>query len=102
MAEFIAIETEDAPYAVKLAMAAALLNRLEDSRYPETISGILEAAGYRSVRHTASYGAALSAVRAAAMGMDVTNGARVWAREGSAAALEMIVTFSAAGWVFGE
>ncbi len=102
LAEFIALRTGDAPYAVKLAMAAALLNRVEDSRYPETVSGVLSAAGYKGARHTAAYDAALSAVRTAAAGMDVTDGATAWARAGSADAARLHVTFSAAGWVFGE
>lgn len=102
LAEFIAAKTGDAPYAVKLAMAAAILNRVDDSRYPETVSGVLSALGYRTVRRTEAYGAALSAVRTAAAGMDITEGATAWAREGSVEAALMRVTFSAAGWVFGE
>ena len=101
LAEFILAEAEDAPYAVHLAIAAALLNRLTDARYPDTVSTVVSAAGYRAVRHTASYDLALSAVRTAAAGMDITNGATAWAREGTESAALIHRTFSAALWVFG-
>ena len=101
LAQFIAAEAEDAPYAVHLAMAAALLNRLADNRYPDTVSGILSTAGYRTARRTPAYDSALSAVRTAAAGMDFTDGATVWARSNTEKAAAIRVTFSAAGWVFG-
>ncbi len=102
MAEYILSRASDAPYAVHLAMAAALLNRLSDERYPDTVSGVLRAAGYTKVRHTKAYQSALSAVRTAAAGLDITDGAVMWARENTADAAGMHVLFSIAGWVFGE
>ncbi len=101
LTEFILAEAEDAPYAVHLAMAAALLNRLTDARYPDTVSTVVSAAGYRGARHTASYDLVLSAVRTAAAGMDITNGATAWAREGTDEGARILATFRAAGWVFG-
>lgn len=102
MAEYIAAKTEDAPYAIRLAMAAAILNRLSDARFPDTISGIVSAAGYAPTRHTKAYESALSAVRTAAAGVDITDGAVVWAHTDSAEASAIRVTFSASGWVFGK
>lgn len=101
IAEYIAAKTEDAPYAVRLAMAAAILNRLSDERFPDTVSGILSAVGYSPARHTKAYESALSAVRTAAAGLDITDGAVLWAHADSADAMKMRVTFSVADWVFG-
>ncbi len=101
LAVYIAAQTETAPYAVQLAMAAALLNRLTDTRYPDSVSGILSAARYGVVRRGEMYDRALSAVRTAAAGMDITDGATEWARAGTADGERMLVTFRAAGWVFG-
>ena len=95
-------EAEGAPYAVHLAMAAALLNRLEDDRYPDTVSGVLSLAGYRTRRHTASYDFARSAVRAAAEGMDITGGATEWAKADTKKAARLTETFRVEDFVFGR
>ena len=103
LAEFIAAKTgADVPYGVRLAMAAALLNRLADARYPATVSAILAAEDYRAARHGAAFESARSAVRAATEGMDITNGASAWARAGTRAAAQIYPHLHIAGWVFGE
>ncbi len=100
MAEYIAVKTEGEPYAVRLALAAVLLNQLEDPRYPDTVSGILAAEGYRSIRRSREYASARSALRAALEGMDITDGAVEWAYRGTPAGVVPHLTLGE--WVFGE
>ena len=102
LAEYIAGEAEDAPYAVHLAMAAALLNRLTDPQYPDTVSGVLSLLGYRTRRHGASFSFARSAVRAAAEGMDITGGATAWAKVNTEEAARLTETFRVEDFVFGR
>lgn len=101
LSEFIASETEGDPFVVRLCMAAAILNRLDDPSYPSTVSGILSVLGYRACRHTRDYDSALSAIRYAREGMDITGGATAWAKEGTADAARLTVTFRVEDWVFG-
>lgn len=100
MAEYVAVKTEGEPYAVRLALSAVLLNRLEDPRYPDTVSGILAAEGYRSIRRSREYSSARAALRAAAEGMDITDGAVEWAYRGKPAGVVPRLTLGE--WVFGE
>ena len=102
LAEYIAGEADGEPYAVHLAMAAALLNRLTDPRYPDTVSGVLSLLGYRTRRHTESYVFARSAVRAAAEGMDITGGATAWAKADTEKAARLTETFRVEDFVFGR
>ena len=101
MAQFIAVQADGESYAVRLAMAAVLLNRLGDPRFPDTVSGILEMAGYAAGWPSEGYRISLSAVRAAAEGMDPTDGAVAWARRGTAEAAGIRTTFAVGDWVFG-
>ncbi len=62
--------------AGQVSAAALVLNRLEDSRFPDTVSGVLAGAGYRHVRLRGDTPAqAAYAVRLAQMGIDPTGGA---------------------------
>lgn len=100
MADYIAVRTEGESYAVRLALAAVLLNRLEDPRYPDTVSGILSVEGYRALRRSSAYPSARAALRAAMEGLDITDGATAWARRGTPAGVRVHLTIGE--WVFGE
>lgn len=100
MAEYIAYRTEGESYAVRLALAAVLLNRLEDPGYPDTVSGILSMEGYRAIRRSRDYGSARAALRAAMEGLDITDGAVLWAKRGTPAGVRAHLTIGE--WVFGE
>ena len=100
MADFIAARTEGEPYAVRLALSAVLLNRLEDPRYPDTVSGILAAEGYRAVRRSREYPSARAALRAAMEGLDITDGATAWALRGTPSGVMPRLVIGE--WTFGE
>ncbi len=100
MADYIALRTEGESYAVRLALAAVLLNQLEDPRYPDTVSGILAREGYRALRRSPDYPSARAALRAALEGLDITDGAVAWARRGTPAGVVPHLTLGE--WVFGE
>lgn len=103
LARFCAAAAEGEPFACRLAVAAAMLNRLADPRFPDTVSGILAAAGFSAPKRTQkAYNEALWAVRAAAMGADPTGGAVLWARSDTAAAARIDETFCAGNLVFGR
>ncbi len=102
LADYIAGEAGEAPYAVQLAMAATLLNQRKDERYPDTVSGILTVAGYRCRRSGPIPDGARSAVWAAAEGMDITGGATAWARAGTAEGAGLFGAFALGDFVFGE
>lgn len=99
LAQFCAAEAAGEPFVCRLGVAAAMLNRLSDARYPDTVSGILaEAGGVRGRVGGDAYRRALSAVQAAELGMDPTGGALLWARAGSS---RFPVSFAAGGMEFG-
>ena len=100
MADYIAVKTETESYAVRLALAATLLNQLEDPRYPDTVSGILSREGYRALRRSPAYPSARAALRAAMEGMDITDGATVWSYRGTPAFVTPHLTLGE--WTFGE
>lgn len=100
MADYIAVKTETAPYAVRLALAATLLNQLEDPRYPDTVSGILAREGYRAARRSSAYPSARAALRAAMEGLDITGGATAWAKRGTPRGITPSLTLGE--WVFGK
>lgn len=100
LAQFCAVEAAGEPYVCRLSVAAAMLNRLADARYPDTVSGILaEAGGVRGRVSRDAYRRALSAVQAAEIGMDPTNGALRWAHTGKG---RFTVYFSAGTMEFGD
>ena len=102
VARYCAFLTKKEPFACQMAIAAVLLNRLADKRYPDTVSGVLSDAGFSAmpVRDEELEGAKW-AVRAVQLGVDPTAGALVFARAGTAAAAGIEITYSAGGFVFG-
>ncbi|MGM9652257.1 MAG: cell wall hydrolase [Eubacteriales bacterium] len=103
LARFCAAETEGEPYVCRLCVAAAMLNRLGDARYPDTVSGILLDAGACFAPGTSkACRRALCAVQTAAFGMDPSGGATEWARAGTARAARLHVLYSAGNMVFGR
>ena len=102
-ARFCAAEARGEPMLCQMGVAAALFNRLTDSRYPDTLSGNLTTAGFAmSPVKPKEYEYALWAVRCAAAGMDPTGGATEWARAGTPAAARLTVTLKAGNMVFGR
>ena len=103
LARFCAVEAAGEPLICRVGIAAAMLNRLSDSRYPDTVSGILSGAGFCGGRVPRElYEEALRAVRMAELGVDPTHGATVWAHRGTARESEISVTLAAGRLVFGE
>jgi len=102
-ARFCAAEAAGEPLICRVGVAAALINRLEDDRYPDTFSGVLAGAGFRGGRvRPEAYEEALRAVRMAEMGLDPTHGGTAWARRGTAREAEIRdVRLAAGGMVFG-
>ena len=102
LARFCASECEGEPFICRLAVAAVMLNRLGDPRFPDTISGILTDAGYgASPVKEADLASARWALQVAVMGVDPTNGALYWARSDSADAADLIPHLTVGKRVFG-
>ena len=79
-----------------------MLNRLDDPRFPDTISGILTDGGYgASPVSEADLASARWALQVAVMGVDPTNGALYWARSDTADAADLIPHLTVGKRVFG-
>ena len=84
LARFCAVQAEGEPMLAQLSLAAVMLNRCADARFPDQLSCVLAGAGFTAApAATADYETALFAVRCAARGMDPTGGALFW-RHGDA------------------
>ena len=102
LARFCASECEGEPFICRLAVAAVMLNRLEDPRFPDTVSGILTDAGYgASPVSEEDLASARWAVRLAAMGVDPTGGSLYWAWAGTADAGELTPRLTVGKRIFG-
>lgn len=102
LARFCASECEGEPFLCRLAVAAVMLNRLDDPRFPDTISGILTDGGYgASPVSEADLASARWALQVAVMGVDPTNGALYWARSDTADAADLIPHLTVGKRVFG-
>ena len=102
LSRFCAAETEGEPFICRLSVAAVMLNRLGDPRFPDTISGILTDAEYKAapVRES-DMASARWALQVAVMGVDPTNGALYWARSDTADAADLIPHLTVGKRVFG-
>ena len=102
LARFCAAKTEGEPFLCRLAVAAVMLNRMDDPRFPDTISGILTDAGYgASPVSEADLASTRWALQVAVMGVDPTNGALYWARSDTADAADLIPHLTVGKRVFG-
>ena len=103
IARFCAEEAPGEALLIHMGIAAVMLNRMADERYPNTASGAAAAAGFAGAKvKEEDYRSALWAVRCVSLGMDPTDGAVKWARKGSLEEREMDVTLEADGWCFGR
>lgn len=103
LARFCAEKAPEGSLLLQMSFAAALLNRMEDPRYPDTFSGNISAAGFSGAAvDPGQYRQSLWAVRCVLSGMDPTGGALRWARKGSVEASRMDVMLEAEGWCFGS
>lgn len=102
LARYCAAQSAGEPFLCRLSIAAVMGNRLSDPRFPDTISGILQDAGYKSapVREE-DLASARWAVRLAAMGVDPTGGSLYWARAGTADAGELTPRLTVGKRIFG-
>ena len=102
LARFCAAKTEGEPFICRLAVAAVMLNRMEDPRFPDTISGILTDGGYgASPVSEADLASARWALQVAVMGVDPTNGALYWAWADTADGADLIPHLTVGKRVFG-
>lgn len=102
LARFCAAETEGEPFICRLSVAAVMLNRLGDPRFPDTISGILTDAEYKAAPVTeADMASARWALQVALMGVDPTGGALWWAWSDTADAADLIPRLTVGKRVFG-
>ncbi|MBQ7939849.1 MAG: cell wall hydrolase [Clostridia bacterium] len=102
LAAYCAAQSAGEPFLCRLSIAAVMGNRLSDPRFPDTISGILQDAGYKSapVREE-DLASARWAVRLAAMGVDPTGGSLYWAWAGTADAAELTPRLTVGKRIFG-
>ena len=102
LARFCAAECEGEPFICRLSVAAVMLNRLSDPRFPDTVTGILSDGGYKAapVRKT-DLASARWAVRVALMGVDPTDGSLWWAHTDTAEAAGLTPHLTVGRWVFG-
>ncbi len=84
VARAVAAECGDAPYGVQIALAAVVLNRLEDGRFGDTAAAVVWGADFLTCTRTgriavpldaAVYDRAYAAVQCALEGLDPTDGA---------------------------
>ncbi|MGN1345499.1 MAG: cell wall hydrolase [Eubacteriales bacterium] len=71
-------ECADLPYAARVGIAAVILNRVEDERYPDTAAAVLaawETPAFSAPPDETEYRLCLDAYKAAADGADPTAGA---------------------------
>ena len=102
LARFCAAECEGEPFICRLSVAAVMLNRLSDPRFPDTVTGILSDGGYKAspVRET-DLASARWAVRVVQMGVDPTDGSLWWAHTDTAEAADLIPKLPVGKRVFG-
>ena len=102
LARFCAAETEGEPFICRLSVAAVMLNRLSDPRFPDTVTGILADGGYKAAPVTeADMASARWALQVALMGVDPTGGSLWWGRSDTAAAADLIPRLTVGKRVFG-
>ena len=102
LARFCAAQSEREPFLCGLSVAAVMLNRLDDPRFPDTVTGLLTDAGYKALPVEAEdMASALWAVRMAVMGVDPTNGSLWWAGVNSAEMAGLIPHLTVGKRVFG-
>jgi hypothetical protein len=102
LARFCAAETEGEPFICRLSVAAVMLNRMEDPRFPDTVTGILFDGGYKASPVTESdMASARWALQVAQMGVDPTGGALWWAWSDTADAADLIPKLTVGKRVFG-
>ncbi len=84
LARLVRAESEGEPYTGQVAVAASILNRLKDPRYPNTVPGIVYQVDHGSYQYSpvldgrinlAPTSSAYKAVQAALTGWDPSNGA---------------------------
>ncbi|MBE6614715.1 MAG: hypothetical protein E7631_05340 [Ruminococcaceae bacterium] len=107
-ARAVAAECPDASYAVQIALAAVIFNRLEDPRFGNTAAQVIWAADFLTCTRTGRialipddevYAKAYAAVCRAAEGMDPTGGA-VWYGGGETGRTAGAVWFGDEGYLF--
>ena len=102
LARFCAAQTEGEPFICRLSVAAVMLNRLSDPRFPDTISGILTDGGYKAAPVTdEDMASARWALQVALMGVDPTGGSLWWGRSDTADAADLIPKLTVGKRVFG-
>ena len=102
LARFCAAETEGEPFICRLSVAAVMLNRMEDPRFPDTVTGIISDGGYKASPVTESdMASARWALQVAQMGVDPTGGALWWAWSDTADAADLIPKLTVGKRVFG-
>lgn len=102
LARFCAAQTEGEPFICRLSVAAVMLNRLSDPRFPDTISGILTDAEYKAAPvREADMASARWAVQVALMGVDPTGGSLWWGRSDTADTADLIPKLTVGKQVFG-
>ncbi len=100
---------EDAPLATKLGVANVVLNRLDDSNFPQSVTGVIFEGDFECVAEGSLEKAYLKrrsvsaedALQMALAGCDPTGGA-VYFAEKSLSAEELIISFEAGRLVFGK
>lgn len=107
-ARAVAAECPDASYAVQIALAAVIFNRLEEPRFGNTAAQVIWAADFLTCTRTGRialtpeddvYEKAYSAVWRASEGMDPTGGA-VWYGGGETGRRAETVWFGDGGYLF--
>ncbi len=79
LTRFCAASADD--LLAQLSLAAVMLNRCADPRFPDQLTAVLASAGYAHAPvKSAAWQTAAYAVRLAAMGIDPTDGALFWRR----------------------
>lgn len=83
LARVIWTEARGEPFIGKVAVGAVVMNRVEDDRYPDTVTAVIEAPGQFAVsRGTRPGPECYEAARAAMAGEDPTGGALYfWSRD---------------------
>ncbi len=108
VARAVAAECGDAPYSVQIALAAVVVNRMEDGRFGDTAAAVVWGADFLVCTRTGRiavpiepgvYDMAYAAVRCASEGFDPTGGA-LWYGGGSTGRLCSRVRFGEAGYLF--
>ncbi len=104
LARFVYAAAGDEPFLCKVAVAAVIFNRMQDSGYPSTVSEVIAADKYfdnieADTADSEGIRSAENAVRQAMNGEDPTNGALFFYRSDDKKAAGE-VTFYASGMIF--